>query len=940
MRKLTGYFLILTTFLIIRVPDWYPDYSISTPGEQGSIGTQEDPNARHNYEHQLLADPKTGVISVNRKAELSFAKTLPNKSDDTNQLRTTQTTFRKAGPYNIGGRTRAAAFDIRDEKTLLAGGVSGNIWKTTNSGVSWTRSSTPNIRNSVTTLAQDTRSGMQDTWYFGTGELLGNSARSLVSPYRGSGIYKTTDNGETWSILESTIDNASPDNFTSMFQYVWRMALDPENLDQSVILAATFGGVVRSTDGGEAWSTVLGEPLINLGVEDLNCADAPFYTEIHRTSSGIFFASLSSVSAANRSGVCKNDTRYSRAGYYYSVNGINWKEITPGLLPSQHHRTVINSNSSGSEVYFLSDGPQQSFLKFTVNRIIANTIDGTWRSAPSVIPKLGGTYGDFDTQGGYNMMVAVHPNNDQVVYVGGTNLYRSTDGFSTNNNIDWIGGYSPENDASQYEDHHADQHLVLFTPSNPNIMISCSDGGLIKTTNNLAETVSWTSLNNGYVTSQFYSISQRKNSRSNEMIGGMQDNGSWFRNSVGENPPWNRILGGDGGYSAISGESDYRYVSFQNSQIYRTTLNDNYKLTSFARVDPVGGGNDGVPYLFINPYELDPKNENRMFLLGGNVIWRNNNLAQIPGGVQSPTPIGWDKLETTIINDGFYSCISVGVQSDIVYAGISGAQPGLVRINDASDDKALTTVFHRDSLTLPRGGHVASIGINPENSQHIVMVFSNYNVSSIFESFDGGLSFYDISGNLEEFPDGRGNGPSVRWVEIVPTTAGFTYYVGTSIGLYSTNQAQGENTIWEQNDPEEIGHAVIAMMDYRTIDGRLVIATHGSGTFESYLTDAKLFTPTDEISPEFTTSAFPNPFMEQISIAYNLPEDQEVAIGLFDDSGKLVRTLLFAPQYAGKNQITWDGKNNAGVPVKPGIYFAVIYYKGEKYTERLIRLPQ
>ena len=321
------------------------------------------------------------------------------------------------------------------------------------------------------------------------------------------------------------------------------------------------------------------------------------------------------------------------------------------------------------------------------------------------------------------------------------------------------------------------------------------------------------------------------------------------------------------------------------------------------------------------------------------MVWRNNNLAQIPGGLQKPTAVGWDKLTATKIPDILYSCLSVSPSSDKVYAGITSDYPGIVVIDNASNKFNTTVSFHRDSLTLPVGGHVSSIAINPEDDEHIVLTISNYNVPSIFESFDGGQTFIDISGNLEEFPNGMGYGPSVRWAEIVPTNSGYRYFVGTSIGLFATDSTDGLNTVWEQNGAEEIGYAVVTMMDYRTIDGRLVIATHGSGTFESFVNDAKKYNQPGFAADVFTSKAYPNPFIAESTISFDLPEDGEVIIDLFDDSGRLIRNLLFAPQYAGKNQIVWDGLNNAGVPVRSGIYFVVINYNGKNHTERIVRLP-
>lgn len=936
MIKKFTYLLLLSTLFLIRSPKGRPDYFIAFDPEPSSIGTNENPSARSDYENQLLADPKTGLIPENiREKELAFAKTLPVKASSSSKFRQKDEEFVKSGPFNVGGRTRAAVLDIRNERTIIAGGVSGGIWRSTDNGLKWERISSTDLRQSVTCLAQDTRSGKEDTWYFGTGELVGNSARSLTAPYRGAGMYKSTDNGNNWERLASTIDETTPDQFTSMFQYIWNMDINEFNTSQDELLVAAYGGILRSTDGGSTWETVLGRKLFEVEDEDLNCSTAPFFTNIHQTSAGVYFATMSSETSSQRNTACKDSNPYDSAGFYYSLNGLDWHDITPAFIGGSFGRTVMASNTAGDEIYFLTSSGTPSLVKYTISSVGESTINGSWIKLPNGIPQLGGEYGDFNSQGGYNMMISVHPQRDEVIYLGGTNLYRSTDGFRDENNTSWIGGYSPENNASQYPSHHADQHFVIFYPSNPNEMLSGSDGGIHKTTNNLRDSVIWTSLNNGFITSQFYSINQRQDDVTNEIIGGMQDNGSWYRDAPGVNPLWNNLLGGDGGYAALTTNSDYFYVSFQNSQIYRLTLGNDYKLKSFARVDPINAG-DVVPYLFVNPYQLDPKNENIMFLTGGDFIWRNQNLAQIRGGSQEKTKVGWERLDETALVDTQYSCIAISPSSDRVYAGITGKRPGFTIIHNANDPFERTVAINQAPGDWPEDAHVSALAINPENPDHFLMTISNYNTPSVYESLDGGTTINDISGNLEQYPDGSGNGPSVRWAQIVPKPEGYEYFVGTSIGLYSTTESNLSNTIWYQNSPEEIGNSIVVMMNYRTLDGRMVLATHGNGTFQKYLPDVKLFDPSPAPPERASTKAYPNPFQSKTTISYTLPESGEVIINLYDNSGRLIRNLLFAPQYAGENKIEWDGTNNAGVPLRPGVYFCVLYYNNEKYTERLI----
>ncbi|MEQ8471181.1 MAG: FlgD immunoglobulin-like domain containing protein [Marinoscillum sp.] len=939
MKRLAGYFLIVFFFCMVRSEQFIPNYTIKIIHKASEIGTKEDPQARFNYEINMLVDPKTGQIPSNiTLKERRFAQTIPTKTSYFTKSgeRLTQNSYQKSGPFNVGGRTRAISFDTQDENTILAGGVSGGIWKTTNGGTNWVRTSHPSLRNSITCLAQDKRNGHESTWYFGTGELLGNSARSLVSPYRGSGLYRSTDNGDSWAALPSTLDNATPDEFTSQFQYSWRILSNSFNTTEDEIFLAAYGGVLRSKDSGTSWSVVLGENLTGLVDTDLNCSRAPFYTDIHQTNQGYLYAALSSSNSETMNECNEDNVLFGPAGYFVSLDGKDWARILPTTLPGYHERTVITSNNQGNKVYFLTESDIGTRLyRFELESLIGFRAEGKWFDLSENIPDFGGSYGLYNSQEGYNMVISVHPANDNLIYIGGTNLYRSTDGFTSSENTSWIGGYSTENDASVYDNHYPDQHAIIYYPSNPNKMISTNDGGIRITNNNLKDTVVWRSLNNGYVTSQFYAVAQRNDASSSEIIGGMQDMGSFLKTAPGENPSWTRILGGDGGYCAITPNADYKYVSFQRGQIYRITQNSTGKIESYARVDPTHGGKGARQYLFINPFEIDPANANRMYVPGGDVLWINENLAQIPGGSQKPSNVNWHRLRETKISSGIYTTIAKAVNADICYAGVTETNPHIVKLENTYDldnfDMKLIT-----NNNFPASGHIACIAINPEDALHFLVIFSNYDIPSIFETHDGGLSFTDISGNLEEYPNGEGSGPSVRWGEIIPTVTGYSIYVGTSTGLYSSAIIAGSESIWTREAEDVIGQAVITMLDYRTLDGRLVIGTHGNGVFESYITDAKLFTPIVNTPVSIAAKVYPNPFVSSTTLEYELPENGEVQIDLFDSGGKLVRNMLWAPQYAGINKISWDGTNNAGVRVRPGVYILKLNYLDNQISHRII----
>lgn len=897
-----------------------PQYTFEVKDDLSEIGSREDLMGRLEYQQMLTADPSTGNVPSNiRKAELQFDRLL---TQQTAGMRSTQLTYVSEGPVNVGGRTRAVAFDVRDENVILAGGVSGGIWKSTDGGITWVRTSNPENRNSVTCIVQDIRPGMEDTWYHGTGEIVGNSARGGGAPFRGDGIYKSTDNGETWDAIPSTQDS-DPNVFNSQFQYIWDIEINPDNLLEDEVLVAAFGGILRSVDGGNTWEVEIGQELFGLDESvDLNEVSASFYTSLERSTNNVFYAGLSTESPT--------DDKSPDAGLYYSLDGQNWEDITPLTDESQYRRVVIGTSPSNPDIaYFMLDSNPVFILEHRLSMINSPGRIKGFDPEPREIPDFEASLGDIDTQGSYNMMIRVHPQDPNLVFVGATNLYRSTDGFRTQENIKWIGGYDPGGKTKPYENHHPDQHDLLFLPSNPDVAISASDGGVIRTEDIAADSVMWQSRNDGFVTSQFFTIAQSKVPGDQTLIGGMQDNGTDL--APNGNPSWGAIIGGDGGYAATTQNNTLWFASFQRGQTLRLTLNEDFELTSFGRVDPGGLVEEaGSIYLFVNPFTLDPTNENRMFCAGGNHLYFHPNVSQIPGGSQTPTNLGWERVTEEPVGDGLVSAVDISKDGDKVYFGTASGE--LFRLDNA-DESQNFEVVKLDSLT---NGYVSSISVNPEDQDHVMVVFSSYNVPSIFESTDGGETFVDVSGNLEENPDGSGNGPSVRWTEVVPTNTGYQVFVGTSVGLYSSDNLS-TTTTWIKESPGVIGSSIVTMMDYRPSDGRLVIATHGNGVYSTQVSDFKpIVTEPDQGNSFQLLAAYPNPFQERTNIQYSIPEDGDVRIDILTASGALVNTILWGPQYAGTNTVAWDGTTPSGFPLANGTYLYRIRYKGGSKTGRLL----
>src|SRR4030095_1719650 len=195
----------------------------------------------------------------------------------------------------------------------------------------------------------------------------------------------------------------------------------------------------------------------------------------------------------------------------------------------------------------------------------------------------------FTIQGGYDLFITVKPNDPNFVLLGGTSLYRSTDGFSTanyDNTLTWIGGYGRNSliqGLSFHPNSHPDIHNVVFNPSNPNEAICSNDGGMQMTTNITVagSNVVWTNLNN-YQTLQYYRIGIDPETGANNFAGGAQDNGTQFRDKTGvagvaiaDSNNHRRLVGGDGASVGISKKNSniqYLYGGVQLGSIRRGQL--------------------------------------------------------------------------------------------------------------------------------------------------------------------------------------------------------------------------------------------------------------------------------------------------------------------------------------------------------------------------------
>jgi hypothetical protein len=180
----------------------------------------------------------------------------------------------------------------------------------------------------------------------------------------------------------------------------------------------------------------------------------------------------------------------------------------------------------------------------------------------------------------------------------------------------------------------------------------------------------------------------------------------------------------------------------------------------------------------------------------------------------------------------------------------------------------------------------------------------------------------------------------VRWVEIVSKNSDESVlYVGTSTGLYSTNELNGINTTWQQEGADVIGNVLVPMIKYFSSDGTMVIATHGNGMYASKLEDVWPIELEHDTRDFSVGKPYPNPFHGQINIPFTIPEDGVVKARIYSAMGQNIKTVLWADQFKGANMISWDGTTDAGGRVLPGTYYCKVEYNTSSIGTRLVFMP-
>ena len=583
--------------------------------------------------------------------------------------------------------------------------------------------------------------------------------------------------------------------------------------------------------------------------------------------------------------------------------GSTYKRIVIGMDPNNENVVyfLLNTENFGKSLAnFRGEVEWNALYRYTYLGGDGTGDSGIWEDLSANLP-AGSAFDRWNVQGSYNMLVKVRPGNSQHVFIGGTNLYMSTAAFSDSTHTQKIGGYKLNAkwpDVGVYPNHHPDQHNLVFYPNDSSKFLNANDGGVFRSTNINALPFVWESLNNGYLTTQFYTVAlDHASPQSPLLVAGAQDNCQVMTVSDASNATWTETYFGDGSYCAVEDGAKLFYFSKQQGKMIKATVDAKGNRTAYARIDPIGGSK----YLFINPYVLDPVDNNVMYLAGGKYLWRNNQLRNIPllNNNDSITQ-GWVRgTDSVVIRNEFVSALGVSTKpAHRLYYGTT-----LKRLYRVDSAHLSANLKPKDiTATAFPSAYIGCVAVDPRNADKVMVSFSNYNVYSIFSSEDGGKTWTKAAGNLEQFGTGLGDGPSVRWLSILPVDDGTVYLAATSAGFFATDTLQGLNTKWVQQASGEIGNMVCDMFDVRPSDGTIALATHGNGVYTANIVKKGDILNAENIEKLAVLRAVisPNPASNLIritgnceSLQKNLTQNQLLtnsSITLVDPLGRIVKT--------------------------------------------------
>ena len=634
---------------------------------------------------------------------------------------------------------------------LFISAPNGGVWKSTDNGNTWQ----PKLDFISGIGVTDINSASSDanspgTIYVSTGDYDGDHIKSI-------GVLKSTDFGETFQATGLTFSLADRESTSNLIV-----------INDNTVVLGTNQNIKKTTNGGTTWTNVFTHPY----------PDAQL-GKFHRNGSNI---------------MCSD----SWGGLFFSSNnGDTWSTIKSE--GSSFERHAVTSDLSTGIFYVQAKSGQIS----TYNP-----------SATSpTLATLGNSTTNYNPQGTYNQALVVK---DGLIISGGVDAINSDNNggvwYTTLNNA-----WQDNSSAGSYG--HADIHEMGYLDSGYSFW-AVNDGGLIyfnyPTKSEEKPTVEYKS--DGVLITQLYSVAISPQSE-NHLITGNQDNDGYSLEMKDGSLKWVAALAGDGTCTAIDyNNSNIRYLGAQNGALIRTD-------TGFANnydgdVD-LSTPTTGAPFV----WTLKMNSTTPTTLYGGFAeVYKSTNKGNT-----------WTNLNSGAGQIEYIETFG----NNLFVIGVNGGRKSL------NDGGAWSNLVEPEA-----SASMNSVSFNQTNPNIVYATVRGYvSGSKVFKSTDGGSTWTNISAGL----------PNILMKQVVlkQNQTEEILFLGTELGVYFK---KGNNN-WEPLG-QGLPNVIINDIEINYTVDKLIAGTYGRGLWEININNSTLGVDEIETQTNNTPLIYPNPVVD------------------------------------------------------------------------------
>lgn len=762
------------------------------------------PNAFYEQEWLYTADPALGrptpEVTLQLQMQLDELEQMGRVPGDgmDNQ-------WVERGPNNVGGRTRVLMFEPGSTTRVFAGGVSGGLWVNndiTNNASVWQQVNGVPSNLAVSCMTIDPNNS--NIMYIGTGEVYTWGA------VNGNGVYKSIDGGVNWRHIFGASGNNINDNLVYIQDII---AWNNPNTNQTEIFfgadAMAYTEEVTAGSGGAGWSY--------LGLNSIGLYKSTDGTNFNRITDADLLATATRYVAPESFAISANGdlymgTKYSYAtgaggGRIYRCNNANSNDwaLTRTLTGANGRVKLVASKQTNGRMYALCENYANGLpvIKRTTDAWVSNEVTIALPTSTGAQPPAANDF--CRGQAFYDLLIGMNPTNENEVYVGGIEIFKTTSAFTQNTTgmwtqlTDWTVNPAVSGGTPTLDGVHSDHHCIAFAPGQSSRVVFGNDGGIYYTNN------SGTNIyvrNNGYNVTQFYKagISQTGTVK---LLGGLQDNGSQLINpapaGIGSAT---RVFGGDGCWEFIDKQSQFMVGSYVYN-VYFFIRYDTNTATTYISNNQADGD-------FVNQCGLD-SNANILYANGtSGGTFRIYRYTINPAGNGSTTTA---TLTNALLNDIPTYFEASPYTNNRVLVGLANGR--LLRLNNANGTPTWSQIGDGSWL-----GAISDIRYGTSDNE-IYVTFHNYGVASVWYTNNGGTTWQNKEGDLPNIP--------VKCILANPFATN-EVIIGTELGVWYTTNFNSASPNWYRAN-NGMKDVKVMSFDYRSSDNTILAATFGRGMF-------------------------------------------------------------------------------------------------------------